>query len=123
MRRASIPELAEDAFGAPTILLGHVDDHLPNLFGLARPARGRTVDEWKLRPERSDNHSYVWWAAPWLASIQGVSLFDGGTRPSTKRKRFKQSDLQRKKAPFQVLQSGVGDGRANVGAPLSGRTI
>lgn len=58
--------------------------------------RGRTVDEWKLRPEQSDNH--------WLdclvgsavaASIQGVVLFGTDTAPVPQRRRIRLSELQR----------------------------
>jgi hypothetical protein len=58
--------------------------------------RGRTVDEWKLRPEQSDNH--------WLdclvgsavgASIQGAVLFGTDTAPVPQRRRIRLSELQR----------------------------
>ena len=58
--------------------------------------RGRTVDEWKLRPEQSDNH--------WLdclvgcavaASIQGAVLFGTGAAPVPQRRRIRLSELQR----------------------------
>lgn len=60
--------------------------------------RGRTVDEWKVRPEQSDNH--------WLdclvgcfvaASMQGALLF-GTDRPTApKRERVSFRELQRRK--------------------------
>jgi len=60
--------------------------------------RGRTVDEWKARPEQPDNH--------WLdclvgsavaASMQGALLF-GADRPSApKRERVSLKELQRRK--------------------------
>jgi hypothetical protein len=58
--------------------------------------RGRTVDEWKLRPEQSDNH--------WLdclvgsavaASIQGAVLFGTDAAPVPQRRRIRLSELQR----------------------------
>ena len=58
--------------------------------------RGRTVDEWKLRPEHVDNH--------WLdglvgcavaASMQGVSLQDLGNAAPPKRERVSFANLQR----------------------------
>ena len=60
--------------------------------------RGRTVDEWKIRPEQSDNH--------WLdclvgsavaASIQGAVLFGTDASAPTRRSRLKLSELQRNK--------------------------
>jgi len=71
-------------------------DHLTAEYRVKTVARDRTVDEWKLRATRPDNH--------WLdclvgcavaASIQGASLpgvSDGASRP---RKRIKLSQLQR----------------------------
>ncbi|MEO2015685.1 MAG: hypothetical protein ABGZ53_15075, partial [Fuerstiella sp.] len=58
----------------------------------------RTVDEWKIRPERADNH--------WLdgivgcavaASIQGVVLFGTDGTSASRHPRIKLSDLQRSK--------------------------
>ena len=52
-------------------------DHLTAEYRIRTEGRGRTVDEWKLRPERPDNH--------WLdclvgsavaASIEGISMGD-----------------------------------------------
>ena len=60
--------------------------------------RGRTVDEWKARPEQPDNH--------WLdclvgcavaASMQGALLFGTDRLPSPKRERVSFKELQRKK--------------------------
>ena len=60
--------------------------------------RGRTVDEWKLRPERGDNH--------WLdclvgcataASMQGVALLDTGGSAPPKRERVSFAELQRRR--------------------------
>ena len=61
--------------------------------------RGRTVDEWKLRPEQSDNH--------WLdclvgcavgASMQGVVLFGTDIHAMSAQKgRVSFKDLQRQK--------------------------
>ncbi|MEX2287740.1 MAG: terminase gpA endonuclease subunit [Planctomycetaceae bacterium] len=50
--------------------------------------RGRTVDEWKLRPERGDNHWFdclVGCAV--AASIQGVSLMDQTPKPKPRARR------------------------------------
>jgi hypothetical protein len=71
-------------------------EHLTSEYRLKTEGRGRVVDEWKLRPETSENH--------WLdclvgcavaASIQGAVLpgTDGAT--ATARKPVKLSDIQR----------------------------
>ncbi len=73
-------------------------DHTTAEYRVKTTGRGRTVDEWKPRPGRPDNH--------WLdclvgcavaASIQGAVLFGtGSARPARKRKRYTQEDLKRK---------------------------
>ncbi len=61
--------------------------------------RGRTVDEWKSRPDQSDNH----WldclvGAAMAASMQGCVLFGTDTSfGSPKRSRISFQELQRKK--------------------------
>jgi len=73
-------------------------DHLTAEYRVKTEGRGRTVDEWKLRPERADNH--------WLdclvgcavaASIQGAVLL--GTEPvaPAQRKRVSFAEMQRRK--------------------------
>jgi hypothetical protein len=72
-------------------------DHLTAEYRVKTEGRGRTVDEWKLRPERSDNH--------WLdclvgnaiaASIQGSALAGtGGGVALVKRDRVSFAELQR----------------------------
>ncbi|RIK80188.1 MAG: hypothetical protein DCC68_11545 [Planctomycetota bacterium] len=74
-------------------------DHLTAEYRVKTEGRGRTVDEWKLRPERSDNH--------WLdcvvgsavaASIQGASLAGtGGSVAPPKRERVSFAELQRRR--------------------------
>jgi hypothetical protein len=73
-------------------------EHLTAEYRVKTEGRGRTVDEWKLRPEASENH--------WLdclvgcamaASIQGVTLLGTELKPLAPRQRVKLSDLQRKK--------------------------
>ncbi|MCZ2341684.1 MAG: phage terminase large subunit family protein [Bacteroidales bacterium] len=72
-------------------------DHLTAEYRVKTEGRGRTVDEWKMRPERSDNH--------WLdgvvgcavaASMQGCSLPGTEGKPAPKRERVSFRDLQRK---------------------------
>ena len=70
-------------------------EHLTAEYRVKTEGRGRTVDEWKLRPERGDNH--------WLdclvgcavaASMQGVALEETG--PATpKRPRVSFAEMQR----------------------------
>jgi hypothetical protein len=74
-------------------------EHLTAEYRVATQGRGRTVEEWKQRPERSDNHWFdclVGCAAG--ASIQGAALAStgGGIRLVT-RERVSFADLQRRK--------------------------
>ncbi|MHB1035928.1 MAG: terminase gpA endonuclease subunit [Pirellulales bacterium] len=73
-------------------------EHLTAEYRVKTEGRGRTVDEWKLRPEATDNH--------WLdglvgcavaASIQGVVLPGTDGKPTSSRLRVKLSELQRRK--------------------------
>jgi hypothetical protein len=74
-------------------------EHITAEYRVKTEGRGRTVDEWKLRPERGDNH--------WLdclvgcavaASMQGVVLAGtGGATMTTERKRVSFAELQRRK--------------------------
>ena len=73
-------------------------EHITAEYRVKTAGRGRTVDEWKLRPEATENH--------WLdclvgcavaASIQGVVLFGTGQGSAPKRPRIRLSDLQRKR--------------------------
>jgi len=74
-------------------------DHLSAEYRVKTEGRGRTVDEWKLRPERSDNH--------WLdgvvgcavaASMQGVVLAGTGAADAfTRRQRVSFAELQRRR--------------------------
>lgn len=74
-------------------------EHLTSEYRVRVEARGRQVDEWKLRPEKPDNH--------WLdclvgcavgASIQGASLHLTEARPTaTTKKRKTLAELMRSK--------------------------
>ncbi len=75
-----------------------LSEHLVAEYRVQVEARGRTVDEWKPRPSRPDNH--------WLdcvcgcavgASIMGASLAVHQPTKTVKRKRVKLSDLLNKK--------------------------
>lgn len=73
-------------------------EHLTAEFRVKTEGRGRTVDEWKLRPERSDNH--------WLdclvgcavaASMQGVSLMGEGVKREARKPRIKLSEMRQRR--------------------------
>ena len=73
-------------------------DHLTAEYRVKTEGRGRTVDEWKLRPERDDNHLFdclVGCAV--AASIQGAVLFGTDVKPTARRTRLKLSEIQRMK--------------------------
>jgi hypothetical protein len=70
-------------------------EHLTAEYFVKTEGRGRKVDEWKLRPEQSENH----WldclvGAAVAASIQGSVLFGTDAVKPKKRKRIKLSELQ-----------------------------
>jgi len=72
-------------------------EHLTSEYRVKTEGRGRTVDEWKLRPERADNH----WldclvGAAVAASIQGAVLEGtGGNAAPVRRERTSFASLQR----------------------------
>ena len=77
-------------------------EHVTAEYRVMTQGRGRTVDEWKIRPEQSENH--------WLdclvgsavaASIQGAVLF--GTAPAPRMKKRKQ---RRTLAEMRELKRG-----------------
>jgi phage terminase large subunit GpA-like protein len=73
-------------------------EHLTAEFRIRTEGRGRTVDEWKLRPERGDNHWFdglVGCAV--AASVQGASLLETGTIRPVQRQRMSFAELQRNK--------------------------
>jgi hypothetical protein len=72
-------------------------EHVTAEYRVRTEGRGRTVDEWKLRPERSDNH----WldglvGAAVAASIQGAILPGTGGREPVKRGRVSFKELQQR---------------------------
>jgi hypothetical protein len=73
-------------------------EHLTSEYRVKTEGRGRVVDEWKLRPEASENH--------WLdclvgcavaASMQGVVLPGTDAKAAVKHERVRLSELQRSK--------------------------
>lgn len=73
-------------------------EHLTSEYRVKTEGRGRTVDEWKLRPERGDNHWFdclVGCAV--AASIQGAVLDGTGGQAIDKRQRVSFAELQRRR--------------------------
>jgi hypothetical protein len=73
-------------------------EHLTAEYRVKTTGRGRTVDEWKQRPERSDNH----WldacvGAAVSASMQGVAILGMGDRPAGPRKVINVAEEQRQR--------------------------
>jgi hypothetical protein len=71
-------------------------EHLTAEYRVKTEGRGRTVDEWKMRAERSENHWFdclVGCAV--AASLQGVVLPGTDVKPVARRPRVKLSELQR----------------------------
>ena len=73
-------------------------DHLTSEYRVRTEGRGRTVDEWKVRPEQFDNH--------WLdclvgcavaGSIEGVVLQGIGVR-EVKAERVKLSEIKKRRS-------------------------
>jgi len=72
-------------------------EHLTSEYRVKTEGRGRTVDEWKLRPERADNHWFDCLVGSAVAaSIQGASLLGIGGAASPKRERISFANLQRR---------------------------
>ncbi len=73
-------------------------DQLTAEYRVKTEGRGRTVDEWKQRPESPDNH---WFdclvGCAMAASIQGAVLFGTDAKPTARRARLKLSGIQRMK--------------------------
>lgn len=73
-------------------------EHLSAEYRVKTEGRGRTVDEWKMRPERGDNHWFdglVGCAV--AASMQGAVLAGaGGPGQPAKRERVSFAELQRR---------------------------
>jgi len=75
-------------------------EHVTAEYRVKTQGRRRTVDEWKMRPERSDNHwldGLVGCPVAASISIQGVALSEVNVKPTAKRPRMKRSELRRRK--------------------------
>ena len=85
-------------FGRDTNRHRLFSEHLTAEYRVRTEGRGRTVDEWKVKPERADNHWFdclVGCAVS--ASVQGVDLLGAKATQKVKRERIKLSELQRRK--------------------------
>ena len=75
-------------------------EHLTSEYRVKTEGRGRTVDEWKLRPERGDNH---WFdclvGAAVAASMQGAVLIGTDVESARKRERVSFAELQKRRRP------------------------
>jgi hypothetical protein len=75
-----------------------IAEHLCAEYRVKTEGRGRTVDEWKIKPEHFDNHlldgvvGCAVGAAMLGVDLQGMAL---KTRQKSKRPRIKLSDIQR----------------------------
>jgi hypothetical protein len=74
-------------------------EHLTSEYRVKTEGRGRTVDEWKQRPERGDNHWFDCLVGCAVgASIQGAVLAgSGGIVTPIKRERVSFAELQRRR--------------------------
>jgi hypothetical protein len=73
-------------------------EHLTSEYRVKTEGRGRTVDEWKLRPERADNHWFdglVGCAV--AASMQGCALPGAEGVVVARRERVSFSEMQRRR--------------------------
>ena len=74
-------------------------DHLTAEYPVKVQAKGRTVDEWKLKASKPDNHWFdclVGCAA--AASMEGAATVGmRQTKPARQKKRLKLSELQRRR--------------------------
>jgi hypothetical protein len=88
-------------------------EHLCSEFRVRTTGRGREVDEWRIRPERFDNHWFDGLVGSAVAaSIQGVTLPEAkADHPTTnKAERVSFAELQRRKA-----NAGRQHGRTDTG--------
>lgn len=69
--------------------------HLTSEYFVKTEARGRSVDEWKHRPEQPDNHWFDCLAGSVVAaSMQGVVLFGTDRLVPGKRNRLSFKEMQ-----------------------------
>jgi hypothetical protein len=75
-------------------------EHLTAEYRVKTTGRGRTVDEWKPRPDRVDNHWFDCLVGCAVgAAMQGAVLLGTDLPPTSRPRRIKLSDLKRSKQP------------------------
>lgn len=73
-------------------------EHVTAEYRVRTEGRGRTVDEWKLRPERGDNHWFDCLVGSAVAaSIQGAMLPGTQTTPTARTRRVSFAEIQRRR--------------------------
>lgn len=73
-------------------------EHLTSEYFIRTEGRGRTVDEWKQRPEQPDNHWFDCLVGTAIAaSMQGALLFGTDTIQESSRKRLSFKQLQQRR--------------------------
>jgi hypothetical protein len=74
-----------------------IAEHLTSEYRIKTEGRGRTVDEWKLRPERGDNHWFDCLVGSAVAaSLQGAALLGMEASSQKRRERVSFAELQRR---------------------------
>jgi hypothetical protein len=72
-------------------------EQLTSEYRVKTEGRGRTVDEWKLRPERGDNHWFDCLVGSAVAaSMQGAALLGMDPVNHKRRERVSFAELQRR---------------------------
>lgn len=75
-------------------------EHLTSEYYIKTEGRGRTVDEWKQRPEQPDNHWFDCLVGSAVAaSMQGAILFGTDGITAAKKDRMSFKELQQKRKP------------------------
>ncbi len=75
-------------FGRSEKILQVIADHCCSEYRVKTEARGRTVDEWKMRPERGDNHFFdAMVGTAVAASMAGAEIPEQGGSGKTKEKK------------------------------------
>lgn len=83
-------------FGKPAQDHRLLADHFTSEFSVRTEGRGRSLDEWQIKPDRRDNH---WWdclvGSACAASVLGCTFLASGEAGKPKRERVKLSDIKR----------------------------
>ena len=94
-------------FGRKTEAHRMLAEHLTAEYRVKTQGRGRTVDEWKARPEQPDNHFFDGLVGSAVAaSIQGAVL-PGTSAPEPPRKKLKLSEIRRRRYTLEDRRRGI----------------